>query len=78
MAYGTMRGRLPEMSKPHGDSSNAGRCGLHNRVDGVPPKRSDLAFLRSSEESSKCRNCEAEMDTMTAFVGERVGKDTVP
>jgi hypothetical protein len=51
------------------------KCGQHNRVDGVPPNRVDLAILRGSEEPIKCRSCHSEMDTLTAFLGEQVGSE---
>ena len=53
------------------------KCGDHNCIDGVAPLRVDLAVLRGSEDPIKCKECQADMDTMTAYLGERVGSDIV-
>jgi hypothetical protein len=50
-------------------------CGHQNRIDGVPPTRVDLAMLRGSEDTIKCKQCYTDMDTMRAYVGEPVGEE---
>ena len=52
-------------------------CGHPNCLDEIRPTRTELAILRGSEEPIRCKNCQADMDTMTAFCGERVGSEVV-
>jgi hypothetical protein len=49
------------------------KCGMQNCFADIPATRVDLAMFRGSEEWVKCRGCGSDMDTMGAFVGERVG-----
>jgi hypothetical protein len=42
-------------------------------MDGMAPKRTDLAVFRGSEDPVKCKGCGADMDAMTAFCGELEG-----
>ena len=51
------------------------RCSEVHRMDDVPPTRVDLALFRGSEETIKCKSCQAEMDTMLAFCGEQIGSE---
>jgi hypothetical protein len=53
------------------------KCGTHNCMDAIPPRRVDLALFRGSEDPVKCKECQPEMDTMTAYCGERVGSEIV-
>ena len=53
------------------------KCGYQNCIDGVAPQRVDLALFRGSEDPIKCKTCQADMDTMTAYCGERVGSEIV-
>jgi hypothetical protein len=48
-------------------------CGTQNCFEGIPIRRVDLDAFRGSENGMKCKGCHAYMDTMSAFVGERVG-----
>jgi hypothetical protein len=50
-------------------------CGQQNCMNDIPVRRADLAVFRGSEDSVKCRNCQAEMDTVTAYCGEQVGSE---
>jgi hypothetical protein len=52
-------------------------CGYENHINGVAPNRVDLAVLRGSEGPVTCNKCQADMDTMTAYCGERVGPEIV-
>jgi len=52
-------------------------CGHQNCIDVVPPYRVDLALFRGSEHPVKCTECQADMDTMKAYCGERVGSEIV-
>jgi DNA-binding NtrC family response regulator len=45
------------------------KCEHQNQIVGIPATRVDLAMLRGSEDPIKCKNCGAEMDTMTAYYG---------
>ena len=47
------------------------KCKLVSCVDGVLAVREDLAMFRGSEHPIKCKGCQADIDTMTAFCGER-------
>ena len=51
------------------------RCEHQNCIEGIVPRRVDLALFRGSEEPVKCQVCQADMDTMTAYCGERVGSE---
>jgi hypothetical protein len=51
------------------------RCGHVHRMDEVSLTRVDLALFRGSEETIKCKSCQAEMDTMLAFCGEQIGSE---
>ena len=42
-------------------------------MGGIPGRRVDLAIFRGSKDPVRCKNCQADMDTMTAYCGERVG-----
>ena len=53
------------------------RCGNQNRIDGVALNRVDLAMFRGSEDPIRCKACQADMDTMTAYCGEQVGSEIV-
>lgn len=46
-------------------------------MEDIPARRVELAMLRGSEDPVRCRNCHADMDTMTAYCGERVGSEIV-
>jgi len=50
-------------------------CGSQNCFADIPARRSDLAMFRGLENPVKCKACHADMDTMLAFCGERVGLD---
>jgi predicted amidophosphoribosyltransferase len=52
-------------------------CGQRHCIDGVPPRRVDLALFRGSEHPMKCEKCQSDMDTMKAYCGERVGAEIV-
>jgi hypothetical protein len=52
-------------------------CGHRNRMDDVPVRRVDLAIFRGLERRVECRNCQAVLDTMTAYCGEQVGSKIV-
>ena len=52
-------------------------CEHQNRIEGVAPKRTDLAMLRGSEDKIKCKQCHVNMDTMRAYRGEQVGEEIV-
>ena len=56
---------------------NCPRCGHHNEIAGIPPKRVDLAMLRGSEDKIKCKKCHADVDTMRAYRGEQIGEEIV-
>ena len=43
----------------------------------VTANKVDLAMFRGSEDLIRCKNCQADMDTMTAYRGERVGSEIV-
>jgi hypothetical protein len=49
------------------------KCKHQNCIEGLPRNWLDLAIFRGSEESVKCASCKADMDTMTAYCGERIG-----
>ena len=51
-------------------------CGIDNCFD-IPCCRVELAIFRGSEDPIKCRGCHADMDTMLAYCGERVGPEIV-
>jgi hypothetical protein len=53
------------------------KCGVQNCIEGIRPRRVDLALFRGSEELVKCTNCHADMETMKAYCGERVGSEIV-
>jgi hypothetical protein len=54
------------------------KCDTPNCFKEIPPRRVDLAIFRGSENPIiKCCACEADMDTMTAFRGEKVGTEVV-
>jgi hypothetical protein len=53
------------------------KCGNQNRVDGIPLNRADLALFRGSEDPIRCKVCQTDMDTMTAYCGEQVGSEIV-
>jgi hypothetical protein len=53
------------------------KCGHQNCIDSVNPRRIDLAMFRGSEDPVKCTKCQADMDAMTAYCGERVGSEIV-
>jgi hypothetical protein len=48
------------------------KCGHQNCIEDIRPRRLDLALFRGSEDPIKCKACQADMDTMTAYCGERV------
>jgi hypothetical protein len=53
-------------------------CGIRNCFKEIPPRRTDLAIFRGSENPIiKCESCHADMDVMTAFCGERVGSEVL-
>jgi hypothetical protein len=52
-------------------------CGTQNCFEDIPPRRADLGMFRGSENPVKCKGCHADMDTMLAFCGERVGLEIV-
>jgi hypothetical protein len=53
-------------------------CGSQNCFKEITPHRTDLAIFRGSENPIiKCKSCHADIDTMTAFCGERVGSEIV-
>jgi hypothetical protein len=51
------------------------KCGHQNRMDGITALRADLAMFRGSEDPVRCKQCQADMDTMTAYCGEQVGSE---
>jgi hypothetical protein len=51
------------------------KCGHQNKIPGIGPSRIDLAMLRGSEDPVRCNKCHADMDTMTAYCGERIGSE---
>ena len=53
------------------------KCDHQNCIDGIAPRRIDLAVFRGSEHPIKCQKCQADMDAMTAYCGERVGSEIV-
>jgi hypothetical protein len=53
------------------------KCGNQNRIDDIRPRRVDLAVFRGSEDTVRCKKCQADMDTMTAYCGEQVGSEIV-
>jgi ribosomal protein S27E len=53
------------------------KCEHVNRFYGINDTRADLAMFRGSEFPVKCKQCGADMDTMTAFCGEMVGSEMV-
>ena len=53
------------------------KCGNQNRIDGIALNRADLALFRGSEDPIRCKVCQADMDTMTAYCGEQVGSEIV-
>jgi hypothetical protein len=53
------------------------KCGTPNRFESVRARRTDLALFRGSENPEKCKGCGADMDTIGAFCGERVGVEIV-
>jgi hypothetical protein len=54
------------------------KCGMPNCFENIPPRRTDLAIFRGSENPTiKCKSCHADMDIVTAFCGERVGSEIV-
>ena len=48
------------------------KCGHQNRIEGLALNRVDLALFRGSEDPIRCKVCQADMDTMTAYCGERI------
>ena len=48
-------------------------CAHENRFEDTTPSRTELAVFRGSEDRPKCKSCGAEMDPMTAYLGEQVG-----
>jgi len=48
-------------------------CDTQNCFAEIAPRRVDLGMFRGSENPVKCKGCHADMDTMLAYVGERVG-----
>jgi hypothetical protein len=52
-------------------------CDTQNCFEEIAPHRVDLAMFRGSENPVKCKGCHADMDTMLAFCGERVGSEIV-
>ena len=56
---------------------NCPKCSHRNCLEEIRPIRVDLAVFRGSEERVRCKNCGAAMDTMTAYIGERVGSEIV-
>jgi hypothetical protein len=53
-------------------------CGLCNRFEEIPARRVDLALFRGSEDPVvKCKGCQADMNTTTAFCGEQVGSEVL-
>jgi len=52
-------------------------CEHQNRIDGVPARRTDLAMLRGSEHKIRCKQCQADMDTVRAYGGELMGGEIV-
>ena len=50
-------------------------CGSENCFADIPARRNDLAMFRGLENPVTCKGCHADMDTMLAFCGERVGID---
>jgi hypothetical protein len=53
------------------------KCGHQHCIDGVPPRRVDLALFRGSEHPMPCAACKADMDTMNAYCRERVGSKII-
>jgi hypothetical protein len=53
------------------------KCGAQNCMDEIRPRRVDLAMFRGSEDPVKCKECQADMDTMTAYCGEWIGSQIV-
>jgi LSD1 subclass zinc finger protein len=53
------------------------KCSNHTYFDGIPAARVELVLLRGSEEPVRCKHCQTDMDTLTAFHGERIGSDIV-
>ena len=53
------------------------KCGHQHCRDGGPARRIDLALFRGSEHPMKCENCGADMDTMRAYCGERIGSEII-
>jgi len=53
------------------------KCGNQNRIDDVALNGFDLAMFRGSEDPIRCKACQADMDTMTAYCGEQVGSEIV-
>jgi hypothetical protein len=54
------------------------KCGTRNCFDDIPITRVDLAMFRGSGGRVKCRECGAQMDTMGAYCGVRVGVEIKP
>jgi hypothetical protein len=52
-------------------------CDTQNCFEEIASHRADLAMFRGSENPVKCKGCHADMDTMLAFCGERVGSEIV-
>ena len=53
-------------------------CGSCTCFEAIPARRADLAMFRGSENHTvRCKFCQTDMDTMTAFVGERSGSQVL-
>jgi hypothetical protein len=48
------------------------KCKHQNCIEDLPCYWLDLAIFRGSENPVQCANCKADMDTMTAYCGERI------
>lgn len=53
------------------------RCGYHTSFPAIPIAKVDLAMFRGSENPTKCKNCETNLDTLAAFCGKQVGSEIV-
>ena len=52
-------------------------CEHNNCIPEIAATRVDLAMFRGSEYRVECGNCQAVMDTMTAYCGEQLGAKIV-
>jgi hypothetical protein len=53
------------------------KCGHRNCIPEIAVTRADLAMFRGWEDSIKCSECQAAMDTITAYCEEQAGPKIV-